>query len=122
MFHLGKQQEKALRVDYYIGILGTMADGLRLSHNLAMILQTIAAGHRYAYTILAATGLASGTVYPALRRLEEEGLLRAEWEPAADTAGPPRKAFRLTRAGEASLEAARQRYPLLAKLAEVKEP
>lgn len=97
-----------------------MPDGLRLSHNLAMILQTIGAGQTYAYTILAATGLPSGTIYPALRRLEEEGLLHAEWEPAAD-ARPPRKSYRLTHAGETALEACRQRYPLLAKLAEVQD-
>lgn len=97
-----------------------MPDGLRLSHNLAMILQTIGAGQIYPYTILAVTGLPSGTVYPALRRLEEEELIRADWE-SAHTPGPPRKSFRLTRAGETALAAARQRYPLLAKLAEVQD-
>ena len=98
-----------------------MPDGLRLSHNLAMILQTIGAGQSYAYTILGATGLPSGTIYPALRRLEEEELVRAEWESPADAAGPPRKSFRLTGTGETALAAARQRYPLLTRMAEVKD-
>ena len=99
-----------------------MPDGLRLSHNLAMILQTIGAGHIYAYTILAATGLPSGTIYPALRRLEEEGFIHSLWEPqpAGDTR-PPRKTFQLTQAGDSALETARKRYPLLAKLAEVED-
>ena len=93
-----------------------MVDGLRLSHNMAMILQSITGGHRYAYAIVAATGLPSGTIYPALRRLEEEGFVGPEWE-----AQPQRKSFRLTRAGETALESCRQRYPLLAKLAKVQD-
>lgn len=93
-----------------------MADGLRLSHNLAMILQTIAADHRYAYTIVSTTGLPSGSIYPALRRLEEDGLVHSEWE-----AQPPRKAYQLTHDGEVALETCRKRYPLLARLAGVQK-
>ena len=49
-----------------------MADGPRISHTSAMILQAIGIGHIYGYTVMEVTGLASGTVYPALRRLERE--------------------------------------------------
>lgn len=96
-----------------------MADGPRLSHTSAMILQALGIGHIYGYTVMEVTGLASGTVYPALRRLERDRLIGSQWErqSAADAAlRPPRKYYKLTRQGEAALEASRKRYPLLAKL------
>jgi PadR family transcriptional regulator PadR len=101
-----------------------VADGPRLSHTSAMILQAISSGYIYGYTVMEVTGLASGTVYPALRRLEREQLIQSRWErqSIADAAlRPPRKYFKLTRSGEAALEAARKRYPLLAKLAPTEE-
>ena len=97
-----------------------MADGPRLSHTTAMILQAIGTGHIYGYTVMEVTGLASGTVYPALRRLEREQLLRSrrERQSIADAElRPPRTYYELTRAGEAAVEASRKRYPLLARLA-----
>jgi len=65
------------------------------------------------------TGLPSGTVYPALRRMERDQLIRSKWERQAVADAelrPPRKYYRLTRSGETALEASRMRYPLLAKL------
>jgi PadR family transcriptional regulator, regulatory protein PadR len=102
----------------------TMADAPRLSHTSAMILQAIGAGHVYGYTVMEVTGLPSGTVYPALRRMERDQLIRSQWErqSVADAEQrPPRKYYRLTRAGEATLEASRKRYPLLAKLVRTEE-
>jgi PadR family transcriptional regulator, regulatory protein PadR len=101
-----------------------MADGPRLSHTSAMILQAIGAGYIYGYTVMEVTGLPSGTVYPAMRRLERDQLIRSQWErqSIADAAQrPPRKYYRLTRSGEAALEASRKRYPLLAKLTPTEE-
>ena len=89
-----------------------------------MILQAIANGHIYGYTVMEVTGLPSGTVYPALRRLEQELLIRSQWErqSIADAAlRPARKYYGLTRHGEAALEGAQRRYPLLAKLASKEE-
>ena len=54
-----------------------MADVPRLSHSTAMILRAIGAGPIYGYTVMAATGLPSGTVYPALPRLEREQFRRS---------------------------------------------
>jgi PadR family transcriptional regulator PadR len=48
------------------------------------------------------TGLPGGTVYPALRRLERDGLIRShrEQQSVADAEQrPPRKYYRLTRSG-----------------------
>ena len=96
-----------------------MADMPRISHTSAMILQAIGAGHIYGYTVMAVTGLPSGPVYPALRRMERDQLIRSKWErqSVADAElRPPRKYYRLTRSGEMALEASQKRYPLLAKL------
>jgi DNA-binding PadR family transcriptional regulator len=60
-----------------------------------------------------ATGLPSGTVYPVLRRLEKEGLVRADWEDAQaarDELRPPRRYYEMTPSGETLLTAARARY------------
>jgi len=91
----------------------------KLSHTAAMILQAIHAGYVYGFSIMEVTGLPSGTVYPAMRRLERDGLIRSEWErqSVADRAlRPARKYYKLTRSGMATLEAAQKRYPLLAGL------
>ena len=101
-----------------------MADGPRLSHTSAMILEAIGAGHIYGYTVMEVTGLASGTVYPALRRMERDRLIRSQRErqSVADAEQrPPRKYYKLTRSGETTLEALRKRYPLLAKLVAAEE-
>ena len=65
------------------------------------------------------TGLPSGTVYPALRRLEGENLIRSAWEKQAIAdreLRPPRKYYKLTAAGRSTLETSLKRYPLLEKL------
>ncbi|HET7723516.1 MAG TPA: PadR family transcriptional regulator [Propionibacteriaceae bacterium] len=43
----------------------------------------------------------AGTVYPLLTRLKTSGLVDTRWEES--TAGPPRKYYRLSRAGWAAL-------------------
>ena len=52
----------------------------KLSHTAAMILQAIHAGYVYGFSVMETTGLPSGTVYPAMRRLERDGLIRSQWE------------------------------------------
>jgi len=91
----------------------------KLSHTAAMILQAIHAGYKYGFSIMEMTGLPSGTVYPAMRRLERDDLIRSQWERQAIADAeqrPPRKYYRLTAAGVTSLEASRKRYPLLERL------
>src|SRR6202522_202951 len=91
----------------------------KLSHTAAMILQALDAGFVYGFSIMEMTGLPSGTVYPAMRRLERDDLIRSHWEKqsiADAEQRPPRKYYKLTLAGKLTLEASRKRYPLLAKL------
>ena len=96
-----------------------MASSVKLSHTAAMVLQAVAAGFEYGFSIMEMTGLPSGTVYPAMRRLERDELIRSHWErqSIADAEQrPPRKYYKLTQAGRSALEASRSRYPLLARL------
>jgi PadR family transcriptional regulator, regulatory protein PadR len=91
----------------------------RLSHTAAMILQALEAGFVYGFSIMEMTGLPSGTVYPAMRRLERDDLIRSHWErqSIADAEQrPARKYYKLTVAGKTTLEASRKRYPLLERL------
>lgn len=65
---------------------------------------------RHGYDLCKSTGLPSGTLYPLLIRLHEQGFLAAEWRPAAAPGRPPRHAYRLTPPGvalAASLEVRR---------------
>jgi DNA-binding PadR family transcriptional regulator len=81
-----------------------------------LVLQAISKGSRYGFDIIEATGLPSGTVYPALRRLEAAGCLESDWEDreGAEAAGrPPRCYYRLTPAGQALLAEAVARYPVI---------
>ena len=78
-----------------------------------LVLQAVAYGHQYGFDVMDATGLPSGTVYPVLRRLEKEGLVRAAWEDpqaARDEQRPPRRYYELTAAGDTVLAAGRTRY------------
>jgi PadR family transcriptional regulator PadR len=96
-----------------------MAPEARLSHTAALILQAVNAGFGYGFSIMEMTGLPSGTVYPAMRRLERDDLIRSHWEQqsiADAEQRPPRKYYKLTRSGRLTLESSRKRYPLLTKL------
>jgi PadR family transcriptional regulator PadR len=96
-----------------------MSGDINLTHTSSLILQTIGAGYRYGFDIMEATGLPSGTVYPALRRLEQLTLIQSRWEKESKALAeqrPARKYYRLTTLGEKTLAKAVQRYPLLQHL------
>jgi PadR family transcriptional regulator PadR len=101
-----------------------MAVEPKLSHTAAMILQAINAGYIYGFSVMEMTGLPSGTVYPAMRRLERDDLIRSHWEKqsiADAEQRPARKYYKLTTAGKSTLEASRKRYPLLERLIPTEE-
>lgn len=91
---------------------------MALSHTAALVLHAIAAGDGYGFSVMELTGLPSGTVYPALRRLERDGLVESHWEDESIGAGqrPSRKYYRLTAEGKSAQEASVKRYPLLARM------
>jgi DNA-binding PadR family transcriptional regulator len=97
-----------------------METAFRISHTSALILQTIHSGHVYGFNIMEITGLPSGTIYPALRRLEKDSFIRGGWEDKKNAFAkdrPPRRYYKLTRQGKEALAYATERYPLLARLA-----
>jgi PadR family transcriptional regulator PadR len=54
---------------------------------------------RHGYDLSKETGLRSGTLYPLLIRLSEQGLLESRWQEAERAGLPPRHVYRLTAAG-----------------------
>ncbi len=91
----------------------------RLSHSAALILKALSLGYCFGFDVMEATGLPSGTVYPALRRLERDGLVQARWEAekiATANQRPARRYYEVTRTGKSAAVAATERYPLLAHL------
>ena len=87
-----------------------------LSYSATAILQAVANGYQYGFDIMDITGLPSGTVYPALRRLEETELVISRWEKegiAQREQRPPRKYYEITPLGKDALAEAVKRYRLL---------
>jgi DNA-binding PadR family transcriptional regulator len=93
-----------------------LAPNIALSFGSAAILHAVASGSRFGFDIMQVTGLTSGTVYPALDRLESAGYLKSRWEEAADAHAegrPARRYFALTARGAAALRAALAKYRAL---------
>jgi PadR family transcriptional regulator PadR len=61
---------------------------------------------RYGYDLTKESGIASGTLYPLLARLVDDGWLETRWENSAVPGRPPRHLYRLTPIGRAQARAA----------------
>jgi PadR family transcriptional regulator PadR len=84
-------------------------EGLRLTSPLIRLLQVFLAdpaAKYWGFEIMKATGLASGTVYPLLARLERMEWLESGWDDEQHVSGPRRRYYRLTHAGLASARVA----------------
>lgn len=93
---------------------------IAISFGSAAILHAVAAGSRFGFDIMQVTGLTSGTVYPALDRLESAGCLKSRWEDAAAAHAegrPARRYFTLTATGATTLRAALAKYRALRPIA-----
>jgi PadR family transcriptional regulator, regulatory protein PadR len=85
-----------------------MRPELLKGHLDALLLAVLEPGPQHGYAVIealragsgGALDLPTGTVYPALHRLERAGLIRSEWETVG---GRRRRAYRLTRAGRSAL-------------------
>jgi PadR family transcriptional regulator PadR len=51
---------------------------------------------RYGYDLMKEAELSSGTLYPLLARLSDEGWLESRWEESKFSGKPPRQMYRLT--------------------------
>ena len=86
---------------------------MNITYPTTLVLQALARGVRHGFDIIDATGLASGTVYPILRRLDREGLVRSRWEPEARAhreQRPPRRYYELTAQGQRMLAQSLERH------------
>jgi DNA-binding PadR family transcriptional regulator len=90
-----------------------------LSYTALFVLQALARGYRFGFDIMEVTGLPSGTIYPALRRLEAFALVRSDWEgeqQAHSKGRPRRRYYELTAAGKRRLAEAEARYRAVGRL------
>lgn len=72
------------------------------SKQMRLLLNSLSAQRqewRHGYDLMKETGLLSGTLYPLLMRMTDEGLVEAEWREPAQPGRPARHAYRLTAAG-----------------------
>ncbi|MGD9905672.1 MAG: PadR family transcriptional regulator [Vicinamibacterales bacterium] len=88
---------------------------MRFTYPTALVLQALLDGRHYGFDVMDATGLPSGTVYPILRRLNADGVVRSRWERegiARQEQRPPRRYYELTPSGSAlAREAIRRMQP-----------
>jgi len=84
---------------------------MRITLVTALVMQAIGAGHCHGFDIVEVTGYPTGTVYPALRRLERDGYVTSHWEherTATREGRPARRYYELTASGVKALDAALQ--------------
>jgi PadR family transcriptional regulator PadR len=90
-----------------------MRGELLKGHLDMLLLAAVQAGPAHGYAIIEALhqrsggtfDLPEGTVYPALHRLEQAGLLASKW---SEETGRRRRVYELTRQGRAALETQEQ--------------
>jgi len=71
------------------------------------VLTLLSRGDNYGYEIasrlMQEVGMGEGTIYPLMRRMQADGLVKTYLEESSS--GPPRKYYQLTRAGHAAFAA-----------------
>ncbi len=76
------------------------------------VLALLARGESYAYeiasTLASGIGMGEGTIYPLMRRMQDDGLVDTRL--VESSSGPPRKYYRLTAAGRAALAAQKREW------------
>ena len=74
----------------------------RLSAHARTVLEALLAQPRewqHGYDLSKETGIKSGTLYPLLIRLSEQGLLETGWQDSEEAGRPPRHVYKLTTNG-----------------------
>lgn len=100
---------------------------MRITTSVAAVLTSLLAdptADRYGLDLMRATGLASGTLYPILTRLQEAGWIEAHWEEidATEAGRPARRYYRMTpdgvTAARGELAALHRKLGVTSRLAE----
>src|SRR5215471_6811708 len=112
----GKQKSASIRQAgrSCLGLLGMRSERLK-GHLDLLLLSVLSRGPGHGYEVITrlrdrsdgAFELPEGTVYPALHRLEEAGLLASAWDIVS---GRRRRIYRLTLAGEVALAEQSQQW------------
>ena len=92
-----------------------MGTDLAKGHLDLLLLTVLRSGPRHGYAVISelrdrtegALDLPEGTVYPALHRLQDDGLLSSDWQ---DVAGRRRRVYRLTDQGRVVEAGEQQRW------------
>lgn len=96
-----------------------MARVRRPSKQMRCLLAALSASSRewrHGYDLMKETGLQSGTLYPLLMRMTDQGLVEAQWCEPERPGRPPRHAYRLTMKGIAlAIEVASSGRPIESK-------
>lgn len=85
---------------------------------LALVRTPSAWLHGYALSQL--TGLKSGTLYPLLMRLNDQGYLESDWQSSDQPGRPPRHVYRLTPSGIALARASKEKAPAIIRVPKAK--
>jgi PadR family transcriptional regulator PadR len=76
------------------------------------VLALLARQESYAYeiasTLAAGVGMGEGTIYPLMRRMQNDGLVDTRLEESSS--GPPRKYYRLTSSGRTAFAAQKREW------------
>lgn len=96
-------------------MIGGMAREIFSGHLEMLLLAAVLVEPLHGYAIIdevrtksgGALDYPEGTIYPALHRLEGEGLLRSRWQ---DVDGRRRRVYTLTRSGKAALSGRRRQW------------
>jgi PadR family transcriptional regulator PadR len=79
---------------------------------LAVLSRGESYGYEIASTLAAAVSMGEGTIYPLMRRMQNDGLVATRIVESSN--GPPRKYYRLTPLGRTTFEAHRRDWRTLA--------
>jgi DNA-binding PadR family transcriptional regulator len=83
-------------------LLKRMARSRKPSRQMLAVLERLsvtAPEWRHGYDLMKEAGLLSGTLYPLLMRMTDQGLVEAKWLEPSQPGRPPRHAYRLTAKG-----------------------
>jgi len=75
---------------------------------LTLLSRADAYGYEIASRLMADVGMGEGTIYPLMRRMQDDGQVSTYLQEAPG--GPPRKYYRITETGRATLKAQREEW------------